>query len=79
MKYTLLRRIKFNHGTDCVSVIKEADSLEDALKFKVGAEMLEEPSDNTTFEVLININDAFDYIKEPTKPLRLTDEVKKAS
>ena len=80
MKYTLIRRLKFNHGVDCTSVVKEADSLEDALKFKVGAEMLEEPSDNTTFEVLININDAFDYIKEPTnKPLRLTDEVKEAS
>jgi len=76
MKYTLVKRIKFNHSNDCVSVIKEADSLEDALKFKVGAEMLDEPSEDKVYEVLININDAFDYIKEPAKPLLLTDEVK---
>jgi hypothetical protein len=59
-----------------VSVIKEANSLEDVLKYKVGAEMLEDPKDNTSFEILININNAFDYIKEPGKPLLLTDEVK---
>jgi hypothetical protein len=38
--------------------------------------MLEDPKDNTSFEILININNAFDYIKEPGKPLLLTDEVK---
>ena len=59
-----------------MSVIKEADSLEDVLKYKVGAEMLEEPADNKKFQVLINIDNAFDYIKEPGKPLLLTDEVK---
>jgi len=58
-------------------VIKEANSLEDALKYKVGAEMLEEPADNKKFEVLISIDDAFTYItKQPEKPLLLTDEVK---
>tara|TARA_B100001778_G_scaffold315366_1_gene301402 strand:+ start:388 stop:585 length:198 start_codon:yes stop_codon:yes gene_type:complete len=60
-----------------VSIIREADSLEDALKYKVGAEMLEEPADNKKFEVLININDVFNYINaQPEKPLLLTDEVK---
>jgi hypothetical protein len=58
-------------------VIKEANSLEDALKYKVGAEMLEEPADNKKFEILISIDDAFTYItKQPEKPLLLTDEVK---
>ena len=37
--------------------------------------MLEEPADNKKFEVLISIDNAFDYIKEPAKPLLLTDEV----
>ena len=38
--------------------------------------MLEEPADNKTFEVLINIDEAFTYItKQPEKPLLLTDEV----
>ena len=77
MKYTLIKRVTFTYkgAEDSVSVIKEANSLEDVLKYKVGAEMLEEPADNKKFEVLININDAFDYIKEPGKPLVLSDEV----
>ena len=78
MKYTLVRRVTFSYkgATDSVSIVKEANSLEDALKYKVGAEMLEEPADNKKFEVLISIDNAFDYIKEPAKPLLLTDEVK---
>ena len=79
MKYTLIKRVTFNYkgAEDSVSVIKEANSLEDVLKYKVGAEMLEEPADNKKFEVLININDVFNYINaQPEKPLLLTDEVK---
>lgn len=78
MKYTLVKRVTFSYkgAEDVVSVVKEANSLEDVLKYKVGAEMLEEPADNKKFEVLINIDDAFTYIKEPAKPLLLTDEVK---
>ncbi len=78
MKYTLVRRVTFSYkgAEDSVSVVKEANSLEDVLKYKVGAEMLEEPSDNKKFEVLISIDNAFDYIKQPGKPLLLTDEVK---
>lgn len=78
MKYTLVKRVTFSYkgAEDVVSVVKEANSLEDVLKYKVGAEILEEPADNKKFEVLINIDDAFTYIKEPAKPLLLTDEVK---
>ncbi len=79
MKYTLIRRVTFNYkgSTDSVSVVKEANSLEDVLKYKVGAEMLEEPADNKKFEVLININDVFTYINaRPEQPLLLTDEAK---
>ncbi len=77
MKYTLVKRVTFGSDTnDIVSVVKEANSLEDVLKYKVGAEMLEDPSDNKSFEVLINIHNVFDYMKEPGKPLLLTDEVK---
>ena len=65
MKYTLVKRVTFSYkgAEDVVSVVKEANSLEDALKYKVGAEMLEEPSDNKKFEILINIDDAFEYVK----------------
>jgi hypothetical protein len=79
MKYTLIKRVTFNYkgAEDSVSVIKEANSLEDVLKYKVGAEMLEEPANNKKFEILININDVFTYINaQPEKPLLLTDEVK---
>ena len=78
MKYTLVKRVTFSYkgAEDVVSIVKEANSLEDALKYKVGAELLEEPSDNKKFEILISIDDAFDYIREPGKPLLLTDEVK---
>jgi len=79
MKYTLIKRVTFTYkgAEDSVSVIKEANSLEDVLKYKVGAEMLEEPADNKKFEVLININDVFTYINAtPDKPLLLNDEVK---
>jgi len=83
MKYTLVKRHKFSHGDDHVHHVKEASSLEDALKYKVGAEMLDEPSDRIVYEILININDVFTYINAtPEKPLLLTDEVeenKKAS
>ena len=78
MKYTLVKRTTFSYkgAEDVVSVVKEADSLENVLKYKVGAEMLEEPADNKKFEVLINIDDAFTYTtKQPEKPLLLTDEV----
>ena len=78
MKYTLIKRVTFNYkgAEDSVSVIKEANSLEDVLKYKVGAEMLEEPAANKKFEILININDVFTYINaRPEQPLLLTDEV----
>ena len=83
MKYTLIKRHKFSQGDDHVHHVKDASSLEDALKYKVGAEMLDEPSDRIVYEILININDVFTYINAtPEKPLLLTDEAednKKAS
>ena len=78
MKYTLVKRVTFSYkgAEDVVSIVKEANSLEDALKYKVGAELLEEPSANKKFEILININDVFTYINaRPEQPLLLTDEV----
>ena len=76
MKYTLVRRVKFTHANDCVSVVKEADSIEQVLKYKVGAEMLEEKGSKVEFEVHININDVFNYINsKEEKPVLLTDEL----
>ena len=76
MKYTLGRRVTFSHANDCVSIVKEANSLEDALKYKVGAEMMEEKGSKVQLEILININDVFTYINsKDEKPLLLTDEI----
>ena len=76
MKYTVVKRIHFSHANDYVTVIKEAETFEDAMKFKVAAEMLESKDSDNTIQILISTDDAFDFT---SKPLVLTDEVKQAS
>ena len=76
MKYTVVKRIHSTHSNDYVTVIKEAETFEDAMKFKVAAEMLEAKDSGNTIQILINTDDAFDFTQ---KPLLLTDEVKQAS
>jgi len=76
MKYTVVKRIHFSHANDYVTVIKEAETFEDAMKFKVAAEMLESKDSENTVQILISTDDAFDFT---SKPLVLTDEVKQAS
>ena len=76
MKYTVAKRIPFSHSNDYVTVIKEAETFEEAMKFKVAAEMLESKDSGHTIQILISTDDAFDFT---SKPLVLTDEVKQAS
>ena len=77
MKYTLVRVVNFTFSkTRSVHVVKEADSMEEALKYKLGAEMLESKDTNNTFEILINVDNAFDYIN---KTVPSTEKVKEAS
>lgn len=76
MKYTVVKRIHFSHANDYVTVIKEAETFEDAMKFKVAAEMLESKDSENTIQILISTDDAFDFT---SKPLVLTDKVKQAS
>ena len=77
MKYTLVRVVNFTFSKmRSVHVVKEADSMEEALKYKLGAEMLESKDTNNTFEILINVDNAFDYINKAVVP---TNEVKEAS
>jgi|TARA_R110002126_G_scaffold77305_1_gene192811 hypothetical protein len=76
MKYTVIKRIPFSHSNDYVSVVKEAETFEEAMKYKVAAEMLETKDSGHTIEVLINTDNAFDFTR---KPLMLTEEVKKVS
>ena len=77
MKYTLVKVVNFTFSkTRSVHVVKEADSMEEALKYKLGAEMLESKDTNNTFEILINVDNAFDYVNKAVMP---TNEVKEAS
>ena len=77
MKYTLVRVVNFTFSKmRSVHVVKEADSMEEALKYKLGAEMLESKDTNNTFDILISVDNAFDYIN---KTLPSTEKVKEAS
>ena len=77
MKYTLVKVVNFTFSKmRSVHVVKEADSMEEALKYKLGAEMLESKDTNNTFEILINVDNAFDYVNKAVMP---TNEVKEAS
>ena len=77
MKYTLVKVVNFTFSkTRSVHVVKEADSMEEALKYKLGAEMLESKDTNNTFDILISVDNAFDYIN---KTLPSTEKVKEAS
>tara|TARA_Y100000114_G_scaffold147756_1_gene159918 strand:+ start:854 stop:1102 length:249 start_codon:yes stop_codon:yes gene_type:complete len=77
MKYTLVRVVNFTFSkTRSVHVVKEADSMEEALKYKLGAEMLESKDTNNTFDILISVDNAFDYIN---KTVPSTEKVKEAS
>ena len=73
MEYTIIRRTKFEGSTvsDMLSIQKTAQSLEEALKYTTALKMLE-TSKSVEFNILINIDNAFDYIN---RPLILKDEV----
>ena len=81
MKYTLVKRTKFkNLSQDIVSTIKSCDSLDGIIKMKIGAEMLEGKLKETdSFEILINIDDAYKYISSSLQePLLLTKDMEVA-
>ena len=64
MKYTLVKVVNFTFSkTRSVHVVKEADSIEEAMKYKLGAEMLEAKDSNNTF-----VDAVFDYIHQQTEP-----------
>ena len=73
MEYTIIRRTKFEGSSvsDMLSIQKTAKSLEEALKYTTALKMLE-TSKSVEFNILINIDNAFDYIN---RPLILKDEV----
>ena len=81
MKYTLVKRTKFkNLNQDIVNTVKSSDSLDGIIKMKIGAEMLEGKLKETeSFEILINIDDAYKYISSGLQePLLLTKDMEVA-
>ena len=73
MEYIIIKRTKFEGSniSDMLSIQKTAQSLEEALKYTTALKMLE-TSKSVEFNILINIDNAFDYIN---RPLILKDEV----
>ena len=73
MEYIIIRRTKFEGSSvsDMLSIQKTAKSLEEALKYTTALKMLETDK-RVEFNILINIDNAFDYIN---RPLVLKDEV----
>ena len=76
MKYTLVKKSKY-----MAQVVKEADSIDQIFKYKVGAEMMEDNQDGRpmihTFHIMIDINDAFKYVDASLhdhKEVKLTPE-----
>ena len=80
MKYTLVKRTKFkNLSQDIVSTVKSSDSLDGIIKMKIGAEMLEGKLKETeSFEILINIDDAYKYISSSLEEPLLTKDMEVA-
>ena len=73
MEYIIIKRTKFEGSSvsDMLSIQKTAKSLEEALKYTTALKMLE-TSKSVEFNILINIDNAVDYIN---RPLILKDEV----
>ena len=73
MEYIIIKRTKFEGSniSDMLSIQKTAKSLEEALKYTTALKMLETDK-RVEFNILINIDNAFDYIN---RPLILKDEV----
>ena len=51
-----------NYIDDQLTIVKVASSLDQALKYKVANDMLEESDENVSFEVCIRIDDVFEYM-----------------
>ena len=79
MKYTLIKKSKYYSG-----IVKEADTFDQAVKYKVASEMMEDNQDGQPmihkFHIMIDINDAFKYVDaslydDKEKPLVLTKDM----
>jgi len=78
MKYTLIKKSKY-----MAQVVKEADTMDQIIKYKVASEMMEDNQDGQPmihkFHIMIDIDDAFKYVNasidDHEKPLMLTPDM----
>ena len=64
MKYIVVERTQYSGGTEYVNTKHNADTLDNAIKYKTALEMLPHDKDRVSFDILISIKDTFAYIKE---------------
>ena len=62
MKYLLMKRIDCGGESSILSTIKETNTFDDAIRMKVGAEMLEGDDSKNKIEIFINTDDAFKFV-----------------
>ncbi len=80
MEYHIIKRFKYTSGDDMYSHIRTEKSLEKAIEKRLYLEKLED-NKNISFNIVINIDNVFDYIntregkQADERPLVLTDEV----
>tara|TARA_Y100001937_G_scaffold105019_1_gene145516 strand:+ start:250 stop:513 length:264 start_codon:yes stop_codon:yes gene_type:complete len=80
MEYHIIKRFKYTSGDSTFSHVRTEKSLEKAIEKRLYLEKLED-SENISFNIVINIDNVFDYIntregkKADEKPLVLTEEV----
>ena len=80
MEYHIIKRFKYTSGDSMYSHIRTEKTIEKAIEKRLYLERLED-NENTSFEIVINIDSVFDYInaregkQADEKPLVLTDEV----
>ena len=63
MKYIVVERTQYSGGTEYVNTKHNADTLDNAIKYKTALEILPHDKDRVSFDILISIKDTFEYIK----------------
>tara|TARA_R110002020_G_scaffold286934_1_gene502377 strand:+ start:342 stop:575 length:234 start_codon:yes stop_codon:yes gene_type:complete len=61
MEYIVIKRTKLYKSKDMISIEKTAETLDEAIKFKVALEMLDS-GEKISYHVLIDTHDAYNYL-----------------
>ena len=61
MEYIVIKRTKLYKSNDMISIEKTAETLDEAIKFKVALEMLDS-GESKSYHVMIDTHDAYTYL-----------------